>query len=271
MTMTGAEKRAAIVEASQRSGAEEDSHAPRMMIEGPAFPSIDFDPRGEGMRLTIAGHPVLLDQGRGVGEAEAHTVQTAKRVWDCAVVLAKFLEHRHVTSPGFLERQTVVELGAGTGIAGIAAAYLGGEVTITDVGAVVEALEHNRGLNPAAAARVKASALDWLDPMSADALVERHASTGIDIVLGADIVWVHELIAPMVRTMRRLCQPRRTVVYFAYQSRSSRGDEVLFGALKEAGFVWEKLPPQELHAEYRSEKVAVYTMQLDGVAARGEL
>jgi len=236
-----------------------------MMIEGPAFPSIDFDPAGKGPRLTIAGHPLLLDQSQDVGEGEAHTVQTAKRVWDCAVVLAKFLEHRNDLEPAFLQGRTVVELGAGTGIAGIAAGYLGGEVTITDVAAVVGALEHNAGLNPAAVARVSAAALDWLDARSWEKVRGRHPG-GIDVVLGADIVWVHELIGPMVRTMRDLCG-EGTVVYFAYQSRSSRGDEVLFAALRENGFGWEKLPEAELHPEYRSAKIDIYVMRLEAASA----
>ena len=46
--------------------------------------------------------------------------------WDGAVVLAKYLE----TVPSFLLNKNVLELGAGTGLAGMAATLLGAKATL---------------------------------------------------------------------------------------------------------------------------------------------
>jgi len=56
---------------------------------------LDLSPGGgAGERLLIAGHVLLIDEAQTLAEEEKHTVQTARRVWDCAVVLAKFLEKK---------------------------------------------------------------------------------------------------------------------------------------------------------------------------------
>ena len=126
-------------------------------------------------------------------------------------------------------------------------------MTVTDVAAVVPALSHNAALNEKA--RVKAHSLDWLDPAGSSSLGQ------FDVILGADIVWVNDLIRPMVRSMHALCTPE-SKVYFAYQSRSSSADEILFGTLREYGFEWHVVPLEALHPIFQSGKIAVYEMLL---------
>jgi len=247
-TMSPAEKKRAVIEANHQ---EVGSDAPPLMIEGPAFPALDFDPEGRGTRLTIHGKPIVVEQHQDVGAEAAHTVQTAKRVWDCAVVLAKFLEQQDLRTPGFLKEKRAVEMGAGTGIVGLAAAHLGAHVTITDVDSVVPALQKNAALNPGVV--VNAAALDWMDPEGCAALGRA------EVVLGADIVWMMELIAPMVHSMARLCT-ENTVIYFAYQSRSSSADELLFSSLQQTDIAWEKIPTKELHPDFHSSKIEVFKM-----------
>lgn len=46
-------------------------------------------------------------------------------VWDAAIVLSKFLDTAYFKKDRLLEGKVVVELGAGTGIVGIAAALFG--------------------------------------------------------------------------------------------------------------------------------------------------
>ena len=90
-------------------------------------------------------------------------MKTATTVWDCSIVLAKYLEYQNThKSPGFLQGKKVLELGAGTGLAGLASAALGALVTITDVEDVVPQLNRNIALNQDVAAQVKATHFDWI-------------------------------------------------------------------------------------------------------------
>ena len=100
---------------------------------------------------------------------------------------------------------------------------LGGSVTLTDVAGVVPALQQNSNLHPGpppnltvvsmmttyplSALSVDAAAVDWLHPETALALGRA------DIVLGADIVWMLDLIQPMVHAMRALCKQVQRIRY----------------------------------------------------------
>ena len=55
-------------------------------------------------------------------------VGVAAVIWDAAIVLGRYLEKTATR----LQGKKVIELGAGTGFAGIVASLLGGNVTITD-------------------------------------------------------------------------------------------------------------------------------------------
>nr|KAF6503397.1 valosin containing protein lysine methyltransferase [Molossus molossus] len=70
-------------------------------------------------------------------------------VWDAAIVLCKYLE-----TPGFsgdgahtLIRQSVLELGSGTGAVGLMAATLGANVVVTDLEELQDLLKININMN----------------------------------------------------------------------------------------------------------------------------
>ena len=73
------------------------------------------------------------------------------------MVLAKFLE----LHPSIVEGKAVLELGAGTGLTGIAAAMLGAsEVLLTDLPYVMENLRQNIASN--SVSNAEAAELDWM-------------------------------------------------------------------------------------------------------------
>lgn len=62
-----------------------------LALPGPAFPPVDFSREGfhiGGGRLLLLGKDTVLGE---LAESD-HRVQTASSVWDCAIVLMKFLE-----------------------------------------------------------------------------------------------------------------------------------------------------------------------------------
>jgi len=241
--MTSQEKRAAVIAAQAST---EPTDGPMLMLEGPAF-SLNED------ELTINGRPIVLDQDTTC-TIDDHAVRTSHRVWDCAVVLAKMLEH----NPALVSGKRIVELGAGQGIVGIAAAMLGADVMVTDHPGALESLEQSIGRNQeGVTGTLNAAALDWTNLTAADALGPPY-----ELLLLADVVWVMELIVPLVGMMRRLSGPA-TVVYFAYQSRSRLADETLFEALKSNQFQWEEVKEDQFHPQFTTPKITVYQMSLE--------
>ena len=158
-------------------------------IEGPAFSQYDFTPpdpdpdpdaaaaaaAGRGvvpppppLRLRVGGYPLFVASFADELSTEGHEVKTASSVWSCAVVLVKYLEYATAQAsasrgPPLTGTSRVLELGAGTGLVGVAAARLiaaggacrgagacAGEVIITDVATVVPGLAKTISLNRAA-------------------------------------------------------------------------------------------------------------------------
>ena len=143
-------------------------------------------------RFLVAGQPLYIASFADTLSENTHEVQTASSVWSCAIVLAKYLEAlqaRDTEGTGLLNAASrVLELGSGTGLAGVAAARLlgaqprrgadtalpavtgtgsdaaQGEVVVTDVADVVPSLAHTIAIN-ANVRRIgyplRAAALDW--------------------------------------------------------------------------------------------------------------
>lgn len=202
-------------------------------------------------------------QGRGTGWA----------VWDGAPAAAKFLEAAAAAAE--LQRcqpalDSVLELGSGTGLAGLAAAAaLRLPTLLTDLPEVLPALQRNIAANPALAPLASAAPLDWRQPQASPALCWRRtsgqaaesssngsspgsrpamdgSSQGLRpprLVLAADCVWLADLVPAFVRTLQLAASQPGDLALLAYQSRSRAVDALLFGQLAAAGFGVEAAPP----------------------------
>ena len=205
MSAAARQRREQRIQKEGEAAAKAVENCPVLALPGPLMPPLDLYGDGSGAALTVGDPAVRLLLSRPNDTAldrERHTIQTASSVWDCAVALARFL-HRNPANLGEVTR--VLELGAGTGLVSIAAMRLleqragggGAEVVITDVPAVLPAIEANLLLNRplGVGVRARASALDWLDiPSHVKGL-----DCPYDVVLAADVVWVVDLIRPFVR------------------------------------------------------------------------
>ncbi|XP_041036237.1 EEF1A lysine methyltransferase 3-like [Carcharodon carcharias] len=126
----------------------------------------------------------------------------AAPVWDSALALCRYFEEQKMS---FWERK-VIELGAGTGIVGILAVLLGGDVTITDLPHALKQIENNVLANvPSSwAHRCQVRALSWGRNHS-------RFPTDYNFVLGSDIVYLPETYASLVQTLRHLSAQRATI------------------------------------------------------------
>ncbi|KAI8353894.1 putative methyltransferase-domain-containing protein [Mortierella sp. GBAus27b] len=239
---------------------------PLLMIEGPKFSGFDFTPMSatavspqqqsfkwspnpEGLEpFIINGHRIVLpSKGSKVKEdleqddesSLSHTAKTAGTVWDCGILLSKYLEALSDRTPGYWTGKHVLELGAGQGIVSFSAAALGaGRVIATDVDSAVPSLQEGIRLNGFSAPQVQVVTLDWTNRTQAiehiwnDLLVTpspSSATTGtgqsplsgvnstvvgqqlgpsqlpsiprIDYILASDVIWVDYLVSPLVETI----------------------------------------------------------------------
>ena len=119
-------------------------------------------------------------------------------LWDSAPMLAGVLADR----PELVAGKTVLELGAGVGVAGLVAAALGGNVRQTDHGR--EAL----ALCRANAARNAVPRLDWA---LAD-WTDWSDGARYDVIIGSDILYEADLYPPLAAIMARNLAPEGRVL-----------------------------------------------------------
>lgn len=159
-------------------------------------------------------------------------------VWESAFRLCKYLVRlRNSASRYPLAGKQILELGAGTGICGVAAACLGGNVMLTDrdeaEGLIKANLEANKDVVLAAGGCCKFLELDWFS----------HTKTVLDaknydLILASDVVYKADLVPPLLRTIQRFCPPTsRCEVLLTYKQRHPEEEAPFFEQLKALGFI----------------------------------
>ncbi|XP_010204881.2 protein N-lysine methyltransferase METTL21A isoform X1 [Colius striatus] len=159
----------------------------------------------------FASHTIRLKQDwRRLGVAAV--------VWDAAVVLCTYLEIGGID----LRDQSVIELGAGTGLLGIVATLLGAHVTITDRAAALEFLESNVQANLPSEVRPRAvvKELTWGKDLG------NFPPGAFDFILGADIVYLEETFTELLQTLEHLCS-EQTVILLSCRIRYERDHRFL--------------------------------------------
>ncbi|RLN98309.1 hypothetical protein BBJ28_00007993 [Nothophytophthora sp. Chile5] len=205
-----------------------------------------------GERFAIDGKAVVIGEVGNSGQG------TGLTTWDGSVVLAKYLEHQRRRD---IAGSRVVELGSGTGLVGISAALLGArEVILTDLDYVVDNLAKNVAQTLQLLAneggkvecKVSTQILDWFSPP--DDL------GNIDFLLASDVVWVEELIPPLVTTFDVLLRHStvKTRILMAYQKRSIVSDRLLFHELESHGLTKARVPAASLHPDFSTDRIDVW-------------
>jgi predicted nicotinamide N-methyase len=166
-------------------------------------------------------------------------------LWTSAIILAQ-----HILGDPEVRGKSVLELGCGLGLAGIAAARAGAEVTMTDYDE--DALLFARwnaavNLDASAAERAQILLLDWREP----------AAALYDIILGADIVYERRHFAPLWRFFSTALKPGGRVVLG--EPARQVGDDFLAEA-PEQGFCLN-VDPVQIHRRGRASTVRVVTLR----------
>lgn len=224
---------------------------------------------------------------RGAGAGAAGRSGTSGMVWECGVVLAKYLESARPAAlrVAIAEHKVVVELGAGTGVAGLAAAALGARVVLTDVRAALPLLDANARANAgaveAAGGRVEAAELEW--EAAADAAAEEEgvgsaeaeaAAVGsavgsarlpappaqVGLLLAADVAYQREGrgLSALCSTVRRLAAGGGALL-LAHKCRHPELDAALLQQMRdEGGMALEEVPRSHHHPDFRSLSIRLY-------------
>lgn len=133
-------------------------------------------------------------------------------LWQAALELCAHLD----THPAWAERDfrglRVLELGAGTGLAGMYAARRGAQVLCTDLAAMLPVLRQNIELNFAPGSAIAAAEYCW----GTDA---GRLGGPFDVVLAADCVYIEAAFEPLLASLDALVLPGRTTLLLSYQHR----------------------------------------------------
>ncbi|KAL7515462.1 hypothetical protein ACHAWX_000815 [Stephanocyclus meneghinianus] len=176
-----------------------------------------FDPE----RFPYAGETLVIKEKHNLSHV-GYDGGTGLNVWDGAVLLARYMEKR----PQIVMNKRVLELGAGCGLVGIAAAKLGAkDVVMTDLQYALplmrENVEHNTSNDTHQ--KISCQECDWSKPPTLNELFQSSndgkSEIFPDVIIVADCVWLSALVAPLLRTLKAYTSNSSTSVIISYQQR----------------------------------------------------
>ncbi|KAL6075887.1 Methyltransferase-like protein 23 [Balamuthia mandrillaris] len=182
-----------------------------------------------------AGSPRVFRFGKGqavsVAVRQVMEADYGLYVWPSALILSEFI----VAHPSLFAGAHVIELGAGTGVAGLVAAKQGAAASVlltdrADAAHVLENLMHNANINANATNKTKVRVMGLSWGMFDCNLVKEMLSLGRTaaaathpvVVLGADCLYDPHQFEDLFATVHALLRlaPTMAVFYTTYQHRS---------------------------------------------------
>ncbi|KAH8693111.1 putative methyltransferase-domain-containing protein, partial [Talaromyces proteolyticus] len=173
------------------------------------------------------------------------------QLWPAGMLLARYMLQEHRTD---LVDKTIVELGAGGGLVGLAVAQgcnTNMPIYITDQVPMLSLMQANIAINRLTS-KVSAAVLDWASPPSTD-LPQYPA-----VVLAADCVYFEPAFPLLISTLERLLGPE-SVCYFSFKRRR-RADVRCIKAIKKKFAVVEIHQYPGCH-DYSRENLFLYQIQ----------
>ncbi|RHX97034.1 hypothetical protein DYB25_003607 [Aphanomyces astaci] len=179
-------------------------------------------------------------------------------LWTSGRLLVDYMA-RNSRERDALVGRTVLELGSGTGLVGLAMAHMGpSRVIVTDLDTHVASMERNVVRNAELfppSTKVEVVALDWTTFTAADA----RALTPIDWIVGTDIAYLPEFYAPLLRTLELLVVPSTTRILLGLGRHDT--DMRFFRMLAEAGYEYYKISDALVGPEYRGKDFGLFDIR----------
>lgn len=167
---------------------------------------------------------------------------TGTRVWDTAVAMARMFEKR-----GLRRGTRVLELGAGTGLLGMALAALGARVICTDTGRIVSSA--TKSCVDANGLQVEVRELDWSEPHLEDLGT-------MDLVVASDVLICRQWATQLSGVLRSIGAAET----FVGTAQGREGISAFLAAVDDAFHV-ARLPPEAFHPDYISEDIVVFRLE----------
>jgi len=167
--------------------------------------------------------------------------------WPAGRVLSEYVVRRGMMG------KSVLELGSGTGLVGIAAAKASaGRVFITDQRVLLPIMTSNVELNDLSPL-VQAEELNWGEPLPTYA-------RELDVILAADCVYYEPAYPLLIQTLRDLCTTNPGVeILFCYRQRRKADKKVFLPMLKKA-FTVREVTDDQNKAAYSQKGVCLLTL-----------
>ena len=194
-------------------------------------------------RLVLEQAPCVSAAHARESKASADGSCTASTVWDAGIVLAThvFANHHNRSPRSSGGQLQLLDLGSGTGIVGLAAAASGGfgRIVLTDLPTVVPLLQRNAAQNDVPAGTVvEVLPLLWDDVH----MLERACARGpFDLVVGGDLLYRAQVVAPLLHALRTLVGAHTTVLLTASLQHSPETIHLFAHEAECAGFCVERL------------------------------
>ncbi|XP_072894207.1 EEF1A lysine methyltransferase 3-like [Hemitrygon akajei] len=170
-------------------------------------------------------------------------------VWSPGLALCRYFEAEKMNFTG----KKLLELGSGSGIVGIFATLLGGDVTLTDKPYVLKQIEYNVSANipPCSRHRIKVSSLVW-------GTDQKNYPNDFDYILGSDIVYSPSQFPFLLQTLQDLCGSN-TVIYLSSNIKYREGSVQFHEVLVPEKFNSEVIHINESNCIYKMTKKPLAT------------
>ncbi|KAL1872156.1 Protein-lysine N-methyltransferase efm6 [Paecilomyces lecythidis] len=212
-----------------------ESLVPPRELKTAGTTSLDFD--------GLLSEPLVLQEDLKEG--------CGGQLWPAGIVLSKYMLRRHKSD---LRGKTIVELGAGGGLVGLAVARgcsVDAPIYITDQKPMLALMEANIKLNNLSPL-VKASILDWGTPIPES--IPQHPA----VILAADCVYFEPAFPLLVDTLRSLIGPD-TICYFCFKRR--RRADLRFIKLARKAFNITEVEDDPDRPTYSRENITIYVIK----------
>eukprot|EP00557_Chaetoceros_sp_GSL56_P009840 CAMPEP_0176480870 /NCGR_PEP_ID=MMETSP0200_2-20121128/2509_1 /TAXON_ID=947934 /ORGANISM="Chaetoceros sp., Strain GSL56" /LENGTH=279 /DNA_ID=CAMNT_0017877021 /DNA_START=146 /DNA_END=982 /DNA_ORIENTATION=- len=176
----------------------------------------NYDPNG----IDFAGTTLIVKEESNNKDEDG----TGLNVWDGSLLLARYLEK----NPSKVRGKSVLELGSGPGLVGIAAAILGSKVVIlSDLSYALPLMKRNVEFNKNMIYSTQCETIDcveinWFSPPDRDTLCEYERFP--QVILIADCVWLEDLVTPLIDTVEKYYNAHTKEVIMTYQRRGKAAD-----------------------------------------------